>query len=137
MKNILYLVFLLALLSGNIYAQSVYRCQVDGELIFSQIPCATDAKEHRLIPGSGSTTGPTEAFKEVMREHDYQVAAERGQLMIGMPVRWVLRAWGEPDRINSTTSQAGVREQWVYRRANFRNQYVYLRNGIVESISNH
>ena len=39
--------------------------------------------------------------------------------------------WGEPEKINKTTTGRGVREQWVYRRMG---RYVYLENDIVVAI---
>jgi hypothetical protein len=39
------------------------------------------------------------------------------------------KSWGEPNRINRTTTASGVREQWVYY-----GRYVYLEDGIVTSI---
>ena len=32
-------------LSGSVAAQTIYQCEVDGQLVFSQQPCGEDAKE--------------------------------------------------------------------------------------------
>ena len=59
------------------------------------------------------------------------------QVKLGMNGLEVQLAWGPPDRNNETVSvYGGRREQWVYRYAQFRSQYVYLENGRVTSISN-
>ena len=39
--------------------------------------------------------------------------------------------WGEPDKINKDTYSWGTTEQWVY----YNYGYVYLKNGIVTSVS--
>ncbi len=41
--------------------------------------------------------------------------------------------WGEPDKINKTTTEYGVSEQWVYKYSDG-NKYVYLDDGIVTAI---
>ena len=40
--------------------------------------------------------------------------------------------WGEPQKINTTTTRYGVHEQWVYSG----NRYLYFDNGILTSIQN-
>lgn len=51
--------------------------------------------------------------------------------LIGMTADEVLAStWGEPEKINRTTTVYGVSEQWVYSG----NRYVYLDNGIVTAI---
>jgi hypothetical protein len=60
-------------------------------------------------------------------KHVDLVMAQR--VAIGMTAAMVRAAWGEPERINSTHTQAGTDEQWVYG-----DEYVYLRNNIVTAI---
>lgn len=53
---------------------------------------------------------------------------------IGMSAeRVLLSSWGKPEKINRTTHKFGEREQWVYGSGN----YLYFRNGILDSISTH
>lgn len=53
-------------------------------------------------------------------------------VIIGMTVEQVLASqWGEPQRINTTTSTFGTREQWVYGNGH----YLYFKDGILVSIS--
>ena len=40
--------------------------------------------------------------------------------------------WGRPHDINRTTTAYGTREQWIYGGRN----YLYFRNGVLESIQN-
>lgn len=48
-------------------------------------------------------------------------AVPLNSIRIGMTVRQVRDAWGDPDRINRTTTRAGSSEQWVYGSS-----YVYM-----------
>jgi hypothetical protein len=50
---------------------------------------------------------------------------------IGMTAAQVRAVAGRPLHVNSTTYEGGVEEQWVYRQ-----QYVYLSNGVVRAIQN-
>jgi hypothetical protein len=52
------------------------------------------------------------------------------KVIIGMTAEQVRLAWGEPERINTTTRANFVREQWVYGDG----QYVYIENGIFVSL---
>lgn len=58
-----------------------------------------------------------------------------GQVAIGMNMVEVILAWGQPHDANSRVSRLGRSEQWVYRRGQFKAQYVHFDNGIVGSIS--
>lgn len=50
---------------------------------------------------------------------------------IGMTAEEVKKStWGEPEKINKTTTKYGVSEQWVY----YGYKYIYLENGIVTAI---
>jgi hypothetical protein len=54
-----------------------------------------------------------------------------GRVAPGMTPENVERAWGKPDAINRRIHSGSVREQWVYRRGQSRNQYVYIEDGKV------
>lgn len=54
-----------------------------------------------------------------------------GRLRIGMTKEMCRESWGEPKRVNKTTTAYGVREQWVYS-----NSYLYFENGILTTIQN-
>ena len=52
---------------------------------------------------------------------------------IGMTKQQVLDSmWGEPEKINKTTTAYGTSEQWVYPN----NNYLYFENGILTAIQN-
>ena len=47
------------------------------------------------------------------------------KIQVGMPTKLVIYAWGQPERINRTSSGT---DQWIYN-----GQYLYIKNGKVES----
>lgn len=52
---------------------------------------------------------------------------------IGMSQSDVLASsWGKPQKVNTTTSARGIREQWVYGGHN----YLYFENGVLTTIQN-
>ncbi len=62
------------------------------------------------------------------KEREAAIAAK--QVLVGMKRDEVERAWGKPEKINRTSSGAGVREQWVYETG----FYVYFGNETVTSV---
>jgi hypothetical protein len=56
-------------------------------------------------------------------------AIEAQQVLVGMTADQARLAWGEPYRINATTTALGTSEQWVYQRG-----HLYLDAGIVRSV---
>lgn len=62
--------------------------------------------------------------------------AQKGKLIsegiieVGMTKRMCIEAWGSPEKINTTSSTAGVHEQWVYGAG----YYVYFENGVITTI---
>lgn len=58
--------------------------------------------------------------------------------VIGMTPEQVMTEtnWGKPTQINRTTTANGIREQWVYRNAANRSQYLYFVNGKLTAIQN-
>ena len=55
-------------------------------------------------------------------------------VVIGMSANKVINesSWGKPRSVNTTTTAAGVREQWVYGG----NNYLYFTNGVLTAIQN-
>lgn len=54
----------------------------------------------------------------------------RGGVSVGMTAAQVTAScWGKPNKVNSTITGGGRREQWVYG-----SQYVYVENGVVTAI---
>lgn len=64
-----------------------------------------------------------------------RLAAEKRKqgVAIGMSAADVLASsWGKPQKVNTTTTAYGVREQWVYGGGN----YLYFENGVLKTIQN-
>lgn len=80
-----------------------------------------------------------EEHKERMErlEEEYKESLERQKkpgVRIGMTSRQVMykSSWGEPKKINTTTTATGTTEQWVYESGS----YLYFRNGKLYAIQN-
>lgn len=75
---------------------------------------------------------------EYVEAHPYmsertKAAIADGKIHIGMTQDQARAAWGRPSDINRSVGPWGVSEQWVYRRAYGGGQYLYFKNGILES----
>lgn len=67
------------------------------------------------------TTTESNTIQEPIKQDPY----------IGMTADEVKNStWGNPSKINKTTTQYGVHEQWVYSSG----RYIYFDNGIVTAI---
>lgn len=55
----------------------------------------------------------------------------QGKVKIGFTKQMCIDAWGEPRKVNTTTTRYGKREQWVYY-----DSYLYFENGKLTSIQN-
>jgi|GEM_PF-3751381 len=58
------------------------------------------------------------------------------QVFIGMTKDMAILSWGKPDEINKDIGSWGVHEQWVYNVGDYRNNYLYFKNGRLSSIQN-
>jgi hypothetical protein len=59
-----------------------------------------------------------------------EAAIAAKQVLVGMTREEVTRAWGKPDRVDRSSSGAGVREQWAYENGS----YVYFGSETVTSV---
>lgn len=79
------------------------------------------------------TTYPDETVTNKFSQLNSSTALPTGikKPQIGMTAEEVKKStWGEPKKINKTTTKYGVKEQWVYGL----HKYIYLENGIVTAI---
>ena len=59
------------------------------------------------------------------------------KVFIGMPSSFVLLSWGEPSKVNRTSTAHGSSEQWVYRRGGgIEASFVYIEGGVATTIQN-
>lgn len=116
-------VFVVLLCPALVMAQA-YKCMVDGQTVFQQIPCEGGVKLNVPSPPNPKT-----------REGRVALAIERGQVFIGMTEEEVVASWGRPSKINRSQTARSISEQWIYRRASIGDdQYLYLENGVLRSI---
>lgn len=62
------------------------------------------------------------------------LAADNGEIFIGMSAMALLCSWGPATKLNTSTGSWGTHRQWVYRPyLNGSASYVYTENGKVTS----
>lgn len=118
-----------------------FKCKVDGKVVYQGSPCASEGAKVNLS-GAGEATENSAASSYLKREGariDFEekvdVAIRNQRVFVGMSANDVIRSWGKPTSVNKTVIASTVSEQWVYSRGNIGdNQYVYLRNGIVDAV---
>lgn len=89
----------------------------------------------KLVAGRVEPGMSTEQIRIVHPNWEPEVcrAISGGSLVIGMTSEQVRLSWGEPDKINATTTAAGRREQWVYERRSA-DEYAYVENGVLTAV---
>ncbi len=55
------------------------------------------------------------------------------QIWIGMTSEMAIDSWGHPDDINKTVLENNIREQWIYRKLNSNDVYLYFDNEVLTS----
>ena len=71
--------------------------------------------------------------KQARLEREEKARKKREGVSIGMSAQDVIdSSWGKPSKVNRTTNQWGVSEQWVYASGN----YLYFKDGVLTSIQN-
>jgi hypothetical protein len=103
------IVFLAA--CGLAHAQ-VYKCvDTSGRTTYQQEPCAKTEKGARveLQTDNGSSREPAAL------EAQWASAAKQGQIVTGMPKRFVQAAYGTPTEIRGGSSTDRVSEVWIFR----------------------
>jgi hypothetical protein len=63
-------------------------------------------------------------FKKIIKER---------KIRLGMTDKQVILSWGKPDDKNSSIGSYGRHEQWIYRIEDFKADYLYFENGILNS----
>ena len=71
----------------------------------------------RIVIGEPSDE---ESIKKVIE------AVAEGKIQMNMSIHEVAASWGTPDNVNTTTTQFGENQQWIYGDVLSRTQYVYL-----------
>lgn len=151
MKSLWLIVLLLG--SQSCFA-GVYRCQVNGKTVYQDAPCDPVKPDagRIYVPNQTTIATPTAAPVQAQAINTPPTPPIRDERAvnppaglnsmsgslddgpssngIGMSAERALRKFGQPHKINRTTTASGVREQWVYDNG----QYVYVENGKVTAI---
>ena len=96
---------------GSVHAQ-VYKClDGSGRTTYQQEPCAKTERGARvdILPDNGSTREPAAL------EARWLAAAKQGQVMPGMPKKYVRDAYGAPAEVRGGSAVDRVSEVWVFR----------------------
>ena len=59
-------------------------------------------------------------------------AIENGEVYVGLTKEQARMSWGEPEKINTTTTKRGSTEQWVYKSGS----YLYFDGNLLTTIQN-
>jgi hypothetical protein len=59
-----------------------------------------------------------------------EAAITNGEVFIGMTAEECIRAWGQPQKVNTTDTARGHHSQWVYPGG----QYLYFEDGILTTV---
>ena len=101
----------LLLAAGVAHAQ-VYKCQDgSGRITYQQEPCAKTERGARvdILPDNGSTRD------SAAQEARWTAAAKNGQVLAGMPKKFVRDAYGAPTEVRGGSTADRVSEVWVFR----------------------
>ena len=104
-------VLVLLAAAGAANAQ-VYKClDASGRTTYQGEPCAKTEKGARvdLLPDNGSTREPAAL------EAKWAAAAKSGQVMAGMPKKFVRDAYGPPTEVRGGSAVDRVSEVWIFR----------------------
>lgn len=102
----------LALVTALPANAEVFRCvDGNGRTTYQQTPCAQNEKGVRveLTPDNGVGGDPPELVAK------WTAAARQGQVLPGMPRRYVQSARGAPTEVRAGTAADRVSEIWIYR----------------------
>lgn len=130
------------ILVAPLASATVYKCKnPDGTYAFQEIPCPDKEGEKVRIWSGPPVEQVAQQSNYYQREkvrldikHDFDYAIASHEIRIGMTEDMVIQSWGNPAKINTTIYSGGKSEQWVYRRGKVKSDYVYLQNGIVNSV---
>lgn len=133
----------LVISSLQVHAE-VYRCDQNGKITYSGVPCSNSAKKvdiHQSSPSGDSWADAKERRRLFLLKNPdikpvYKQAVEAGVVIPGMTEEQALASLGPPTGKNLTQTMNGSLWQWVYekpmaRRGDFLRNYVYIKDGIV------
>ena len=123
MRNLI----ILTMAASSQVAIAANKCTAaDGSVSFQDSPCAVTTK--------GEVVKLDYVQPSTERDAKINAAIAGGRVRTGMTAAEVKRSWGSPSKINTSVGSYGKHEQWVYERENYKNQYLYIQNGVLASM---
>lgn len=106
------------------------KCRAMVDAMAAETPEAKAERVAKLESDRKSSAAQVLA-QPVSPQHANDQNQVRRAPIIGM-ARWAAResTWGKPESINTTTTQSGTLEQWVYSNGN----YLYFKDGVLTTI---
>lgn len=146
MRDILF-ALAVSLAASQSSAASVFKCvDAAGKITFSQSACASGSSSEAISPNAQRPSGAGKSVQMAdpktvpklqssgrkasynhcgnLTQVDIVHAQSNGKLIIGMTGEDVVRAIGNPARINRSASG----QQWVYPIDDIRSRYIYIDN---------
>jgi hypothetical protein len=106
----------------------IYRCVVEGRVVYADRPCAANSVPIAVDPQGG--TVPQQPKDAPNPQHE----ANMGRLVVGMTLRQVEQAWGKPASVGSEQDAQGTSEVWTFTRG-AETTLVHFRDGHVAKIA--
>lgn len=144
--------FLSLLVFPGFCVAEVYKCEVAGQISFSDEPCGASSERinvdapprsgMRLDQGTKIETYQPQKRKQSAKQPDrcpYINSSElntliiREQVKTGMKPNDVRKSWGAPTSVRKSSGST----QWSYHWPNGNSNYVYFKNGCVSDFSSY
>jgi hypothetical protein len=128
---------------GSVQAQQIYHCVIEHssgkrETIYSQQPCAREAKTVSVtkdLPTNNSHPSSSLDDLNIPQSETSENITTTASVAVGMTPDQVRQTWGTPTSVNFGKGPNGQLEQWVYEDTEGQNSngYVYFNDGVVDS----
>lgn len=145
------LIFSIVLMVPLVASAELYKCTgPDGKVNFTDRPCGPSEASKALQVDEVSKARQAEEKKrkdlrawtnnyQRERADKYKQRSYSAGLRVGMSQDEVTShpVWGYPDDSNTTSTQYGVREQWIYEtdlENEYERTYIYFENGVLTAI---
>ena len=106
----------------------IYRCVVEGRVVYTDRPCGANSVPITVDPQGGTAPQQPQDAPNPQRE------ANMGRLAVGMTPRQVEQAWGKPASVGSEQDAQSTSELWTFIRG-VETTLVHFRDGRVARIT--
>ena len=124
-----------ALIMQSSIAGEIYTCKINGSIVYQGKPCAGSKALSDKVNHAKEKQQAVELARH-RNEIESRQRSSRPEPKIGMTKTEAEKlTWGEPDKINTTTTASNEFEQWIYRTYYTGSKYLHFTNGRLTSIS--